>query len=229
MRDVKGAFWERMGLNCYVSGNYAAAEHWLRKLEKREGQTLRVLRGFSLVALARGDAEEAGRCLRLQEKLFGPSLHSSCALGDIAYATGRREEALKRYRAALACPEADGAKDTGEGAVQRKLLEARVAICADAAAYERSRKAAGRFADGEAAREEERYVEAVAAFEEAAALDPSHWPALNNAGTILLTSLGDPARALGLFERAAELSGSPQCLQNAELARKAIVREKNRL
>lgn len=219
MRDIISSFQERMGLNAYVSGDYTAAERWFRKLESREGESIRVLRNLGVILLAKGDAEGAARYLRLEEKRYGPSFHRHCALGDLAYAAGRREEALKRYSAALAEPEA---APGGAAPARCGTLEARVAICGDPAAFERSRLGFARFAEGEAARNAGRSAEAVAAFEEAAALDPSHWPALNNAASILLNTLDSPERALALFERAFGLSGSPQCARNAELARQAV-------
>lgn len=218
MRDIIGSFHERMGLNAYVAGDYAKAEERFRKLEAREGETIRVLRNLGVILLAKGDAEGAARYLGREEKLFGPSFHRHCALGDLAYAAGRRDEALRRYRAALAEPEA--AK--GTRSCTAELLRAREAICADPAAFERSRRGQARFEAGEAEREAGRFEEAVAAFEEAAELDPSHWPALNNAGAILLNALKRPERALELFERALALSASPQCARNVELAEQAI-------
>ncbi len=219
MRDIIGSFQERMGLNAYVSGDYEGAERWFRKLESREGESLRVLRNLGVILLARGDAEGAGRYLRREEERFGPSYHRHCALGDLAYAGGRREEALRRYRAALAEPDGGGA------GASRALLEVRAAACADAAAYARTRGAQERFAAGEAARDAGRHEEALAAFEEAAALDPSMWPALNNAGAVLLNGLGDAARAAPYFEKAFALSGSAQSARNAELARQAAARQ----
>jgi len=217
VRDLIAAFHERMGLNAYVAGDYAKAEASFRRLEAREGESIRVLRNLGVILLAKGEAEGAARYLGREEELYGPSFHRHCALGDLAYAAGRREEALRRYRAALGEPEAA----EGRSPAQRELLAARAAACADPAAFARSRRAQDRFAEAEAAREEGRFEEAASAFEEAAALDPSHWPALNNAGSVLLNSLGRPARALELFERAFALSGSPQCGRNVELARRA--------
>jgi tetratricopeptide (TPR) repeat protein len=219
MRDLIASFHERMGLNAYVAGDYPAAEARFRKLEAREGETIRVLRNLGVILLAKGDAEGAGAYLSREEELYGPSYQRHCALGDLAYAAGRREEALKRYKAALAEPEAA----SGTRFSPRGLLQSRVAICGDKAAFGRSREAQARFALAEAARDGGRPEEAVAAFEAAAELDPSHWPALNNAGTILLNALLRPERALSLFERALAMSGSPQCARNAELARQALV------
>lgn len=220
MRDIICAFQERMGLNAYVSGDYGKALLWLGRLRAREGETIRVLRNLGVVLLASGDAAAAGRHFRREEELFGPSFHRHCALGDLAYAGGDRSEALGRYRAALAEPEAAGGAEPG--GVPIELVRARAAICADPAAFERSRRAQERFAAAEGHREAGRLPEAAAAFEEAAALDPSHWPALNNAGTLCLNSLGQAERALGLFERAFALSRSPQAGRNAELARQAL-------
>jgi tetratricopeptide (TPR) repeat protein len=204
-----------MGLNAYVSGDLAAAERRFRRLREREGESIRALRDLGVVLAAKGDLAGARACFLREEELYGASFHRHAALADLDYEEGRREEALARYRAAL------GEKEAG-GASNRRLLEERAAICSDPAAYERALLARARFREAEEARDEGRPEEALEAFEEAVGLDPSHWPALNNCGSLLLNVLGDPGRALELFERAAELTGSAQCRRNADLARRAI-------
>ncbi len=226
MRDIIASFHERMGLNAYVSGDYDKAEARFRKLLAREGETIRVLRNLGVILLAKGDVEGAKRYLAREEELFGPSYHRHCALGDLAYAAGCREEALRRYRAALAEPEAS--PSSGIRASSADLVGIREAICADRAAFERSRLGHVKFEEAQATRSTGRLEEAVSAFEEAFRLDPSYWPALNNAGAILLNELHMPERALPFFERAFALSSSPQCARNAELAKVALANQQTK-
>ena len=208
-------FWEQMGLNAYVTGRYAQAESWFRKLEQKEPDSVRVLRNLGVIMLAQGKAEEAENYFRREEKIYGKSYHRHCALADLAYAEGRRDEALKRYTAALECPEADR---------DRTILEARSRICADSAAYKASRQAGEAFARGETARKENRFDDAIAAFTEAETLDPTSWPSMNNAGTIYLNDLCEPEKALEEFKRALEIVRQPHIAHNAELAEEAIAK-----
>ncbi len=217
MRTIRDAFYERMGLNAYVQGDYAKAERWFRKLEAREPDSLRVLRNLGVILLAKGDAEGAEKMLLREEQLYGASFHRHAALGDLAYARGRRKEAERRYAAALAEAEAGSA-------ATRKLMEARLALCHDEAAFERTRGSLGRFGEAEAARAAGDARRAVRLFDEAAELDPTNWPALNNAGTILLNELGKAEEALERFNRALELSRAPQVARNVELAEAAVAR-----
>jgi len=220
MPDLVSAFLERMGLNAYVGGDYAAAEKWFRRLERREPDSIRVLRDLGVVLLASGDREGAERLFRREEALYGPSYHRHCAIADLAYSLGRRDEARARYEAALAEPEAVA----GRAGAGRALVELRAALCADPGAWERSREAATRFAEAEAAQAAGRKDEALTAFLAAAELDPSQWPALNNAGSSLLNDKAEPGRALELLERAFALSPSATIARNVQLAREALAR-----
>jgi Flp pilus assembly protein TadD len=213
------SFEERLGLNAYVQGDYEKALKWFRKLEESERDSIRVLRNLGVILLASGDSEGAKSYLLREEKLYGPSYHRHSALADLAYAAGDRKEAARRYGLALAEPEIAA---EGSAAAMRPLLEARLAVCREEAAFQKSRRALERFKEGEKAREGGDAPGAVTLFEEAAALDPTAWPALNNAGTILLNTLGDAARARSLFERALSLSRSPQVARNLELAEQSI-------
>ena len=219
MPDLIAALHERFGLNALVQGEHEKALRWFRRMEAREPDSIRVLRNIGVCLLAAGDASGARGYLLREEALYGPSFLRHSALADLAYALGEREEAAARYRSALADPEA---APGGRYHESRPLLEARARICADPAAFGSSRAAAGRFDAGQEAAKAGRQAEALALFEEAAELDPTHWPALNNAGGIALNALGDPERALAFFERALSLAHSPQAAHNADLARKAL-------
>lgn len=218
MLKLISSFEERLGLNAYVQGDYEKALKWFRRLEAAEPDSIRVLRNMGVLLLASGDAAGAKSYLLKEERLYGASYHRHSALADLAYATGDRKEAARRYALALGEPEA---AEDGSAAAMRPLIEARLAIAKDQGAFERSRASMERFKAAEAARDSGDPEGAVALFEEAASLDPTNWPALNNAGTILLNTLGDARRARDSFSRALEMSRSPQVARNLDLAEAA--------
>lgn len=221
MNTLLSGLYERFGLNAYVQGDLARAEKWFRRLEAREPDSIRVLRNLGVIRLARGDSAEALRYLRREEALYGASFHRHAALADLAYSSGDRKEAGRRYALALAEPEAGAG---GRYATSRGLLEARAAVAADPAAWERSRASILRFSEAEAKRDGGETEAAYRLFREAADLDPTNWPALNNAGSLALNALGDPEMARELFSRALSLSPGSQVARNLELAEEAIAR-----
>jgi Flp pilus assembly protein TadD len=225
MLRLVSSFEERLGLNAYVQGDYDKALKWFRRLEGSEPDSIRVLRNLGVILLASGDADGAKSYLLREEKLYGPSYHRHSALADLAYAAGDRKEAARRYALALGEPEASAG---GAADAMRPLLETRLALCRDESAFRRSREAMGRFKAGESARDSGDARGAVALFEEAATLDPTAWSALNNAGAILLNTLGDAEKARSLFERACSLSRSPQVARNLELAERACAEAKRK-
>lgn len=230
MNSFLASWHERRGLEDYVAGRYASAERHFRLIEAGEPDSIRVLRNLGLILLARGDSEAAAAYLKKEEKLYGPDFHRHAALADLAYATGSRKEAAKRYAAALECKEM---QEGGKAAAIRPLIEARLEICASEEAFARRARsmecfAKAQSASGEAMSAGKRSVRGTAAhsasretaaaafalYEEAIELDPTNWPAMNNAATLALNRLAAPEKALELFRRAYALSGAPQVARN---------------
>ncbi len=210
---------ERFGLNAYVMGDYQKAESWFRKLEQSEPNSIRVLRNLGVISLALGRSEEAERYLLREEKLYGPSFYRNSALGDLAYATGKRKEAEKRYRLALKDPEcAEG----GKAFHMREFIEQRLAMSEDEKRFANAMKAMEIFKKAEELRESGEHLEAIKYFMESFALDETNWPALNNAASIHLNALKNPAEAEPLFRQAFELSRSPQVARNLDLCIQAL-------
>jgi Flp pilus assembly protein TadD len=208
---------ERFGMNAYALGNFALAEKWFRRLEKTEPDSIRVLRNLGVILIARGDAAGAEKYLRREESLYGETYQRHRSLADLAYSTGARKEAAKRYAAALAAPEAAQAAKS-----ERAFLETRLAICEDRARFDASRESDTRFKEGESARGRKDAEAALAFFLAAAELDPTNWPALNNAGVILLEREEGAAQALELFRKAAACARIPMIEKNIELAEKTL-------
>lgn len=213
------SMYERLGLNAYVQGDSGKALAWFRKLEAIEPDSIRTLRNLGVILLASGDAEGAESYLLREERRYGESFHRHSALADIAFARGRRDEAARRYAAALADPE------VGPGGSSRGFLEKRLALCQDPVAFEAAMRAADCFSKAETARDAGEHERAMALFDEAVSLDPTHWPALNNAGSLALSALGKPERALAYFERAYGLAETAQVARNVELAREWMAKE----
>ena len=65
-------------------------------------------------------------------------------------------------------------------------------------------------------------AEAFALYEEAIELDPTNWPAMNNAATLALNRLATPEKALELFRRAFALSGAPQVARNILITKQML-------
>jgi Flp pilus assembly protein TadD len=230
MNSFLASWHERRGLEDYVAGKYASAERHFRLIEAGEPNSIRVLRNLGLILLARGDSEAAAAYLKKEEKLYGPDFQRHAALADLAYATGSRKEAARRYAAALECKEM---QEGGKAAAIRPLIEARLEICASEEAFARRGRSVECFAKaqgttggtlpagkkaarGTAATAASRAAaaEAFALYEEAIELDPTNWPAMNNAATLALNRLSMPEKANELFRRAYALSGAPQVARN---------------
>jgi tetratricopeptide (TPR) repeat protein len=222
MQGFLSNLYERFGLNAYVSGDYDKAERWFRKLEAREPESISVLRNLGVILMAKGDAEGAERYLLREEKLYGRSFHRHAALADIAYARGKRKEAEKRYALALAEPEcAPG----GKGESVRPLMEKRLAICGNEQSFAKSRQSMSVFAQAQASRDGGDPVKAVEEFLRSAELDETNWPALNNAGSIYLNTMKQPAKAAEMFEKAFAISRNLQIARNLELASRLVEKE----
>ena len=222
MQSFLSTFYERFGLNAYVSGDYVKAEKWFRKLEAREPDSISVLRNLGVILMAKGDAEGAERYLLKEEKLYGRSFHRHAALADIAYARGKRREAGKRYALALAEPECSPG---GKGESARSLMEKRLAICGSEEGFAKSRRSMQIFEDAQASRDRGDFEKAIGEFLQSAELDETNWPALNNAGSIYLNTLRRPAEAVVMFEKAFVISRNLQIARNLELAKRAADNE----
>lgn len=206
-------------MSAFSAGNYDKAERYFRKIEQKDPNSMTVLRNLGLVLMAKGEAEAAESYLLREEKLYGKSFHRHAALADIAYARGKRREAEKRYRLALG--EAESA-DGGSAEVLRPLISMRLAICADEKSFASSRESMKVFNEAQELKANGEAAKAVEAFLRSAALDPSNWPALNNAGTLYLEKLGNPKEALLLFEKAYESSRNMHAARNMELAKRKL-------
>lgn len=215
------ALYERFAINAYATGEFEKAERWLRRIENAEGESARVLRNRGVVALADGRMEEARLLFLREEELYGESYYRHLALADLAWAEAQGEEAARRYAAALADDDS-----LGTYVAERPFLKVRLDIAGNPERFSLAMEGAAQYRRGNALRDAATAGEgrraaleaAVEAFREAARMDPSHWPALNNAGALLLNELGAPEAAAACFKAAAAIRPSPTLKTNIELA-----------
>ncbi len=235
MHDIVSSLFERLGLNAYTLGKYPVAEKWFRRLEKREPGSLRVIRNIALVRFAQGAYADAEMYFLQEEARFGDSYQRHRALADTAYALGKRTDAIRRYKAALADPES-----AERYPKERGFLQARISLCADETTFARRIGSADFFIQAEHARDRSEEADlakdpalmikaaedAVGLFLKAHEADPTNWPALNNAGAILMNSLKQPEKALECFMKAMELCDIDSLRHNKELAENSIEKAK---
>ncbi|WP_170300817.1 tetratricopeptide repeat protein [Rhodoplanes serenus] len=209
LRSLLLRAYERLTLNALASGDYPRAERMLRRMERQEGETRRVLHNLALARLGQGDAGGAVRLLDRLVDLYGEAPAVLRALADAAYLSGDRDDARCRIAAALAEPDCP----------DRTLLTRRAALCEDAAAHARAMAGKRDFADGNARLAAGDKDAALAAFRRAAEADPTDFVALNNLGTLLMNHAGDRKGAEKVFARAAALADQPVVRRNLAAAR----------
>jgi len=71
LRSLLLRAYERLALNALASGDYPRAERMLRRMERQEGETRRVLHNLALARLGQGDAGGAVRLLDRLVDLYG--------------------------------------------------------------------------------------------------------------------------------------------------------------
>lgn len=202
---------ERRALNAFTVGDYPRAEELFRALQRREGETQRVLRNLGLVRMAQGDLADARRLFEREVELFGPSADRLRALAEVAYLAGDRKTAADRIAAALSEPGCQGSE----------LWERRAGICADSQTYAAAMQGKKDFAEGNRRLAAGDTDGALDAFRKAVSADPTDYAALNNIGGILLNSKNDPAAAARIFEQALGLLDLPMVRANLARARAA--------
>lgn len=216
MKRLRIAIHQRRALNCFVSGEYDAAEKHFTAVERIRPDHPGINHNLGLVAMARGDHLAAERRFLADLQRLGDHYPRLRVLADNYYLWGHRTEALDYYRRALE----DGPPEGSRG-----IITERIAICEDDERFERSRASLARYNEGvrnEAAGNPE---EAIAAYTEAVALDATNLTAANNAGALLMNRNGDHAAAARLFERGLAMERVEWLAANLEKANQALVEQ----
>ncbi len=196
------------GLAHHQAGRLAAAEAAYRLVLARAPGQPNALYLCGVLRLAKGQAEEAERLLRLAAKVRPDDAETSFAHANALYRSGRPGAAIERYRALVArWPGHAGARINLSNAL-REAGEAEAALAEAEAAVKvatGANRAAAEATRGAALLSLERTEEAIAAYREAIAAEPGHAAAHAGLAASLLRA-GRPAEALAAAESAALLA-----------------------
>jgi Tfp pilus assembly protein PilF len=216
MKSLRIAIRERRALNCFVSGEYETAARHFEAIERLHPNHPGVNHNLGLVALARGDHAEAERRFITDLEHYGDHYPRLRVTADNYYLWGRSKDALLYYEKALA----EDPPDTS-----LPLIRKRIEICRDADKYSLAQRSLSVYNDGRALEADGKHTEALACYQDAIGLDETNLTAINNAGVILMNTLGEHTDAARLFERGLALEHISWLAANLEKAHEAIQQE----
>ncbi len=194
---------ERLALNNFVMSRLDRAERHFERVVRLAPEKSGYRYNLALCKMGLGKFAEAEALLLAYIEEEGEGYPPRRALADLHYFSGEREKAGKSYAACLR-----KAKES-----EKPLLTLRRDICSDKAAYADAARAAKLYEEGTALFNE-KPDEAFELFRQAARLDPSHFPSLNNMGAICMNIRRDYLGARGYFERSLALSDQPVVRKN---------------
>ncbi len=203
---------QRRAFSAYAAGEFEKARRLFRRLLQAQPEAAGMRHNLALTHIALGDYDEAEELLLTELENFGEYYPRVRVLADLYYAAGNREQSREFYERSLEAeaPEEDVA-----------LIRKRIEITSDADAFATVMQAHEAFADGNRLMDEKRWEEAIEEFARAAECDETNVHALNNAGTIYLNNLENPAAAVDCFRRALRWAKLPWVVRNLEQAEKA--------
>lgn len=204
---------QKRATNYLFGGEFEKARRLFLKLHAAEPGVPGMRHNLALTYIGEQRFAEGERLLLEELSDFGEHYPRLKALADLYYMWGRREAASEFYAQALDtdCPEEE-----------KPLIRRRIEITGDAARFERARESLKRLADGNELLGEDRWEEALQAYQTAVELDETNLQALNNTGTIQLNHARDPALALETFKRACAWSPLPWLRSNLMQAQRAL-------
>lgn len=202
---------ERFALNSFISGDFTRAEKYFLRLKEDDPDRMGADHNMGLVKLGLKQYADAEKYFLRDVELFGESYVRSRTLGDLYYIWGRREQAGKRYSAALR---------QGENNSDEALLRERIAICSDENAFVAVAESHRTFEEGVRVQKTGDVAAAKRSFENAVEKDPTNFQAWNNLGSILMGDSSTYPQAVKCFSRARRYSTLPSIVHNLEEARK---------
>lgn len=203
---------KRRAFNAYAAGDFEKARRLFARLLQAQPEAAGMRHNLALTHIALGDYDEAEELLLTELENFGEYYPRVRVLADLYYAAGKREQSRQFYGRSLEgeAPEEDVA-----------LIRKRIEITSDADAFATVMQAHDAFANGNRLMDEKRWQEAIEEFVRSAECDETNVHALNNAGTIYLNNLENPAAAVDCFRRALRWAKLPWVVRNLEQAEKA--------
>lgn len=209
---LKLSLMKRRALTAYSTGDFEKARRLFRRLLETQPETAGMRHNLALSHIALGDYDEAEQLLLTELENYGEYYPRLRVLADLYYAAGEQDRSLEFYRRSLEC-------DAPEQDVE--LIRKRIEITSEPDVFAAVMRAHTAFEKGNKLMAEQRWHEAIEEFVHAAECDETNVHALNNAGTIYLNSLENPAAAVDCFHRALRWSKLPWIVRNLEQAEKA--------
>ena len=200
----------RMAMNGFITSDMEQAERHFEKALALHPYDDGISYNLAVVKIGRGDYEAAeGILLDGLARLRDP-YQMQRTLADLYYLWGKRDQALEYY---TACRK----QRRGEG----ELLRLRAEICRDEQAFSQAVEAASLYQRAVSIMQSDPH-QAREMLLQVVRLDPSHYLALNNIGTIHMNVLNDYEGARSYFLQSVALSEQPMVRKNLKLLEKAI-------
>lgn len=209
---LKQGLMQKRAFTAYSAGDFEKARRLFRRLLETQPEAAGMRHNLALSHIALGDYDEAEQLLLTELENYGEYYPRVRVLADLYYAAGKRVRSREFYQRSLEC-DAPG-DDIG-------LIRKRIEITSDADVFATVMRAHEAFANGNRLMDEQKWEEAIEEFMHAAECDETNVHALNNAGTIHLNNLENPAAAVDCFRRALRWSKLPWIVRNLEQAEKA--------
>ncbi|WP_321302143.1 tetratricopeptide repeat protein [uncultured Sphaerochaeta sp.] len=204
-------YYQRRMLNAMVQNKWEEAESFTHKLINHEGPSMGLHYNLALIALGSGDKEKAYDVLVKAVLRYGESLRLCRLLGDIAYLSGKGEDAIHWYASAL---------DDDPSEKEECLMRLRLDLLSSEKNYTKALDACALLPEAE-----KRMVsdpeDARSLYERIVKEDPSQAEAWNNLGCLALDHFNDKRSAIEFFTRTLELVDHQGAAKNLARARKA--------
>ena len=209
--DLIRWYYQRRMLNAMVQNRWEEADRFTHRLISHEGPSMGLQYNMALIALGRGNREEAYVILSEAVDRYGESLRLCRLLGDIAYLQGERKQAKRWYTAAL---------QDNPSEKEKHLIGLRLELLASQQTYARALAACNLLPEAQnlLTRDPE---QARSLYQRIVADDPSQAEAWNNLGHLALDHFSDPPAAVEAFNRTIELVDHQGAARNLARAKKA--------
>ena len=220
MKNLFGFFfiryWERAAMNNFVMGRYAKAEEFFMKIRDVQPEKYGLGHNLGLVALALEKYEEAERYFLREIEKYGETYIRFKSLGDMYYIWGNREKCGEYYKKSLDLCEHEG---------DRRLLNRRIKVCGDPAAFETAMRSYAELKEGNRKMADKDFDGAYASFQKAAELDPYNFQAMNNLGALEMNHKKDIPASAEFFKKASALTSLQAIHNNYKRAQTMITKE----
>lgn len=208
--DILSWYYQRRMLNALVQNSFNEADRYLTKLIGRKGTSLGLLYNQALILLGKGEPKQAYQVLLDTVDIYGESLRLCRLLGDIAYGSGRREDAFSWYSKA----EEDNPLEK-----ERRFIRIRLGILSNPSNYAKvmtllpTMPAAHSLMESDPNKAFQIYTDLIE-------YDPTQVEALNNLGVLELERFKQPEKAQAYFARVLSLVDHQGAARNLAKARK---------